>query len=193
MRGRGDGRDGVRSPGERARFAALYAEHFDVVHGYLCRRVGRGEGEELAAQTFALALRDIGDYDADRGSVRAWLFGIAANVLRGHRRREQRHLRALARTGLDPLLADDDPDARLDAGRTTRALAGALAALAPRDRDVLLLAAWAELTSEEIGVALGIPSGTVRSRLNRARRTLRGALRASDHAHVPTGREAFDG
>jgi RNA polymerase sigma-70 factor (ECF subfamily) len=55
-------------------------------------------------------------------------------------------------------------------------LARALLDLSPADRDVLLLFAWADLSYEDIGVALGLPVGTVRSRLNRARRTLRRRL-----------------
>src|SRR5690349_21243519 len=154
----------------REQFAGVYEEHFDAVFGYLCRRVGRAEGEDLAAQTFALALRDYDQYDTTRGSQRAWLYGIAANVLRGHRRGEERRLRMLASTGVDPLV--DEPDQveeRVDAQRATRTLAQVLAALAEGDREVLLLNAWAGLTSEEIGLALEIPAGTVRSRLNRSR------------------------
>jgi RNA polymerase sigma factor (sigma-70 family) len=161
-------------------FAALYEQHFDVVHGYLCRRVGRDHGEELAAQTFACALRDLSRFDAARGPVRAWLFGIASNVLRSGQRSEVRRLRAIARTGVDDLLFDtDEADERIDAKRVTRALAGVLAELSPGDREVLLLTAWAELSSEEIGSALGIPAGTVRSRLNRARSQVRRALDGS--------------
>jgi RNA polymerase sigma factor (sigma-70 family) len=122
------------------------------------------------------------------------LFGIAAHALRGHRRREERQLRALARSGTDPLLTEsDEVEDRLDAKRAARTLAGALAALSSGDRDVLLLAARAGLTSEEIGEALAIPAGTARSRLNRARRKLRTALHASGHAHSPTIQEALDG
>jgi RNA polymerase sigma-70 factor (ECF subfamily) len=62
----------------RDAFAAIYAEHFDDIYGYLCRRAGRSDGEELAAQTFALALRDLPGHDPARGSQRVWLFGIAA-------------------------------------------------------------------------------------------------------------------
>jgi RNA polymerase sigma factor (sigma-70 family) len=194
MTGRRSG--GAQAPAAAGRdaFAAVYAEHFDDIYGYLCRRAGRSEGEELAAQTFALALRDRGSYDAGRGSPRVWLFGIAANVLRGHRRSEERRLRALARSGVDPLL--DEADAlveRLDAQRATRALAGVLASLPAGDREVLLLAAWADLTSEEIGLALGIPPGTARSRLNRSRRQLRRALAHAGHGHSPAAQEALDG
>jgi RNA polymerase sigma factor (sigma-70 family) len=175
-------------------FAALYEEHFDDVFGYLCRRVGRDDGEDLAAQTFGLALRDLESYDAARGSMRAWVFGIAANVLRGHRRGEERRLRALARTGVDPLLSElDGLDERLDAERTMRALAGVLAALPAGDREVLLLFAWAGLTSDEIGFALSIPPGTARSRLNRTRRRLQSALAETEQPRSRTAQEALDG
>jgi RNA polymerase sigma factor (sigma-70 family) len=178
----------------REAFEELYEEHFDDVYGYLCRRAGRVDGEELAAQTFSLALRDLTSYDAGRGSPRVWLFGIAANVLRGHRRSEERRLRALARSGADPLLSETDALVdRLDAQRTTRALAGVLADLSSGDREVLLLAAWAGMSSEEIGAALGIPAGTARSRLNRSRRQLRRALAAAGYTRSPEALEALDG
>jgi RNA polymerase sigma factor (sigma-70 family) len=174
-------RSDAATPGAApADFAVLYEEHFDAIYGYLCRRVGRDHGEELAAQTFACALRDLHRFDAARGPVRAWLFGIASNVLRSGQRSEIRRLRAIARTGVDDLLFDtDEVDQRVDAKRFTRALAGVLAELSAADREVLLLTAWAELSSEEIGSALGIPAGTVRSRLNRARRQVRRALAGS--------------
>jgi RNA polymerase sigma factor (sigma-70 family) len=65
---------------------------------------------------------------------------------------------------------------RLTASGTHRALAGAIACISAQDRDVLLLVAWAELSYEEVGLALEIPIGTVRSRLNRARRQVRAEL-----------------
>jgi RNA polymerase sigma factor (sigma-70 family) len=175
-------------------FSVVYERLFDDIYAYLCRRVGRSEGEDLTAQTFALALRDAPHFDPERGTTRAWVFGIAANVLRGHRRSEVRRLRALARTGFDLALAEtDDAVERVDASRATRSLAGALAALSAGDREVLLLSAWADLTSEEIGQALGIPGGTARSRLNRSRRKLRAAFGTTDHLTSPTAQEALDG
>jgi RNA polymerase sigma-70 factor (ECF subfamily) len=180
---------------ERDAFARVYEEHFDAVYGYLCRRVGRVEGEDLTAQTFTLALRDHEQYDISRGTVRAWLFGIAANVLRGHQRSEERRLRMLARTGVDPLVDEEGQvEDRLDAQLATRALAEVLAGLSPGDREVLLLSAWAGLTSEEIGQALDIPAGTARSRLNRSRRKLQDALAGGDQTCLTVnGQEDVDG
>ena len=86
-------------------------------------------------------------------------------------------MRALARTGTEMLASSGErqPE-RLLTRAETRRLARALAGLRVRDRDVLLLAAWAELSSQEIAAALEIPAGTVRSRLSRARRQVLAAL-----------------
>ena len=160
-------------------FAAVFERHFDDVRRYLVRRVGPALGDELAADTFVRAYEGRRRFDPARGEQRAWLFGIAANLMRRHRREEERRLRAYARTGVDPVLdALEDVDARVDASRQGRALAGALAALPARERDPLLLLAWAELSYEEIGEALRLAPGTVRSRLSRGRARLRRELEA---------------
>jgi RNA polymerase sigma-70 factor (ECF subfamily) len=70
---------------------------------------------------------------------------------------------------------------RLDATARQSDLAAALSEIPDKDRDVLLLVAWAELTSEQAGQALGIPAGTARSRLHRARRRIRVALERTGH------------
>ena len=159
-------------------FEAVFARHFDAIHRYMARRVGADLADELAAEVFAVAFRKRGRYDASRADARPWLYGIGANLLSRHRRSEERRLRAYARTGHD-LAAPDDIQAlaaSLDARAAGPSLAAALAALGQPDREVLLLFAWAELGYLEIAQALGIPAGTVRSRLNRARRIVRAEL-----------------
>jgi RNA polymerase sigma-70 factor (ECF subfamily) len=151
-------------------FVEIFDRHFDAIYRYLTRRVGPDAGEELTAETFAQAFDSRDRYEPLRGDVRAWLFGIAVNLLRHHWRSETRQLRAYARSGVDPAIEQDgDADARLDAGAAGRRVAAALARLSPTDREVLLLYAWAELGYEEIATALGVPVGTIRSRLNRSR------------------------
>src|SRR6266540_2491139 len=111
--------------------------------------------------------------------VRPWLYGIAANLVRHHWRDERRMLRAYARTSSDPVLADDsDALDRVEARASRRELAAALAELRPRDREILLLHAWAELSDAEIAAALSLPIGTVKSRLHRTRERLRNRLGA---------------
>ncbi|HTE62147.1 MAG TPA: RNA polymerase sigma factor [Solirubrobacteraceae bacterium] len=161
-------------------FVALFERHFRELHRYLARRVGGELADDLAAEAFAEAFRVRGRYRPLTPDARPWLYGIAANLLFKHRRGEARRLRALARTRGE--LAHDDADGaleRVDAAALAPRVAAALRGLAPRDREVLLLFAWAELGYAEIAVALAIPVGTVRSRLSRARAQVRREL--GDH------------
>ena len=104
---------------------------------------------------------------------------IAANLLRRSRRKEERRLRALAKQPAEVSGAGDEGaagDARLDYEATRPVLARALRSLRADEREVLLLVAWADLSYEEVGRALAIPVGTVRSRLHRARGHMRTVL-----------------
>jgi len=152
-------------------FDEAFAEEFASLHRYLARRVGAAAADELAAETFAVAFRRWDRLDPER-PVRPWLYGIAANLMRHHWRKERRMLRAYARTGVDPVFAVDEP------AEDTRELAAALADLRQDEREILLLHAWAELTDTEIAAALDIPAGTVKSRLSRTREKLRNQLDA---------------
>jgi RNA polymerase sigma factor (sigma-70 family) len=171
----------VASRVEPLAFAAVFDRHYDAVHRYLARRVGSDLADDLAAETFTTAFDVRRRYDTAHPDARPWLFGIATNLLRHHRRGEARRLRAYARLDRP---ADTDGgfggvEARLDASRAGPAIADALTHLSAGDRDVLLLFAWADLRYEEIAVALRIPVGTVRSRLHRARRRVRELLAES--------------
>jgi len=168
----------ARSLDEPEAFATLFDRHASAVHRYLGRRVGE-LADDLMSETFLIAFRRRTAYRPERVEVRPWLIGIATNVVHGHVRTERRRYRALARAAARPEEHGTDPgDAadRLDAEALRGPLAGALAGLKAHDRDVLLLFAWGQLGYEEIAAVLGIPIGTVRSRLNRARRQTRAAL-----------------
>ena len=157
-------------------FEAVFEAEFASLHRYLARRLGSYAADELAAETFAVAFRNWDRLDPER-PVRPWLYGIAANLMRHHWRKERRMLRAYARTGVDPVFAEEDAAAeRADAEARHRELAAALAELRKDEREILLLRAWAELTDSEIADALGLPLGTVKSKLSRARDKLRNQL-----------------
>lgn len=151
-------------------FAVLFDRHFDAIHGYAQRRVGRDRAEEIAAETFTRAFERRARYDLRCDDARPWLLGIAANVLRHHWRSERRRLLAYGRAAAELRPADYPPVP------VATEIVAALDALPARDREALLLFAWADLTYEDIAVALGVPVGTVRSRLARARRRLRDGL-----------------
>lgn len=171
----------ARSIDDPRAFMPLVERHHRVLFGYLARRVGPDLAEDVTSETFARAFALRTRFDLSRSDARPWLFGIAANLLRSHARSELRQLRAYMRHGTSDTAQDDQAaiDARLDAAATTEQLAAALAQLSDIDRETLLLYAWNEMTYEDIAEALEIPVGTVRSRLNRARRILREHL---DHA-----------
>ena len=168
-------------------FAALYDRHAATIHRYVARRLGATAADDLVAETFLAAFRHRKRYDRARADALPWLYGIAANLIGKHRRAEVRLLRAFARTGHDPAVAGpaERVEDRVAAGALHRELAAALARLSSGDRDVLLLVAWADLTYEEVAAALRIPVGTVRSRLNRARRTTRAVLGPDPSLAVP--------
>ena len=160
-----------------ADFEDAFREHFAPVYRFIARRVGTGLAEDLAAEAFATAYRRRASCDPDRGSLRSWLSGIAANIVRGHWRDEQQLLELDARLGSGGTGSfDDDAGSRVVAAALAPRIAGALAALDREQRDVLLLHAWAGLSHEEISAALGIANGTARSRLSRARAALRARL-----------------
>jgi RNA polymerase sigma factor (sigma-70 family) len=173
-----------RSSGEPEQFALLFQRHAAPIAHYASRRLGPDLAQDIVADTFLTAFRQRGSYDLSRPDARPWLYGIAGNLIRRHHRDEVRMLRALARTGADPVAEPftDQLDARLSAGATSRAVAAAIASLDPGQRDVVLLITWAELTYDQAAEALGVAAGTVRSRMNRARTRLRAALSDVHHA-----------
>ncbi|MFD7873924.1 RNA polymerase sigma factor [Streptomyces sp. NPDC059766] len=174
-------------------FGELYHRHAALIHRYAARRLGEDAAEDITAETFLAAFRARGRYDVSRAGARPWLYGIAANLIGKQRRTEVRALRALARTGHDPVADSwtDRSDSRVTAEAAQARLAGALAGLSRGDRDVLLLIAWADLDYQEVAEALSIPVGTVRSRLNRARRKVRLALGGEDPTFVRDTQEVI--
>lgn len=164
-----------RSLEEPSRFAEIFDRHYESIWAYLVRRVGRTLADELAAETFTRAFAARSGYDRARGDARPWLYGIATNLLRKHARTEERRRRAYARAAEAELTGGelDGADARVDAAALGPAVAAALGRLDPRDRDAVLLLALTDLDYEGIAVAIGVPVGTVRSRLHRARRRIR--------------------
>ncbi|MGI5418281.1 RNA polymerase sigma factor [Actinomadura luteofluorescens] len=168
---------------EPERFAGLFHRHATEIMRYVTRRLGRDAAEDVVAETFLVAFDRRHRYDPARPDARPWLYGIATNLIRRHRRAEVRALRALARSGLDPVTEPftDAVENRVQAGARSRALAGAIAGLPAAQREVLLLVTWAGLTYDEVAEALAVPAGTVRSRMNRIRRKLREALAEENH------------
>jgi RNA polymerase sigma factor (sigma-70 family) len=164
------------------RFAELFDRHAGRIHRYVARRLGPDAAGDLVGETFLVAFAKRHRYDPAVADARPWLYGIATNLVGQHRRDEVRRYRL--QLALPPASTVDGPAdrvaAHVSAQAVRRPLAGAVAALTPGDRDVLLLIAWEQFSYDEVAAALGIPVGTVRSRLHRARRQVRAALGDAD-------------
>ncbi|MFF0866971.1 RNA polymerase sigma factor [Nonomuraea sp. NPDC003560] len=166
-----------RSLNEPEIFATLFDRHAPLLHRYVARRLGPSEAEDVVADTFLAAFQHRGGYDRNRADARPWLYGIASNLIGRRRRTEMSLYRAYVRSGVHPAeLSGSRVEDEVNTLAVNRPLALALMELAPADRDVLLLVAWAELSYQEVADALAIPPGTVASRLNRARLQIRQAL-----------------
>lgn len=171
-----------RASARRAAAALMYRSHVDAVWGYVARRLGTDLASDVVAETFRIAIEHLDQFDPERGSQRAWIYGIATNQLRRHWRTESRRLRATARHASGQVPAQDEAQHvadRLDAADETERLHAAVANLSPADRDLLVLIAWEGCPHHEVAAILGIPPGTVRSRLHRIRAELRADMRSS--------------
>lgn len=170
-----------RSLEQRAAFAELYDRHERVVYRYTARRIGASHADDITSETFLVAFSRREDFYGGR-DARPWLLGIATTLMQKHARQEARAWKGMLVADLARVEVDefDAADARIDAKDVIRRLGRALARLPAGDRDVLLLHAFANLDHEGIGLALSIPTGTVRSRLSRARRKLRLAIDPTD-------------
>ena len=159
-------------------FAVLFDRYYERIWRYACRRAGPAIADELASETFVRAFAARARYDRGWVDASAWLYGIVTNLLRGHRRAEARRMRAYARAAEPAETAGglDGVEQRVDAAARAADVASALASLKPADRDAVLLLALADLDYEAIAIATGVPVGTVRSRLSRARRQLQDKL-----------------
>ena len=167
----------ARAASEPDVFGVLFDRHFATIHRYLERRIGADGADELAGEVFRIAFEQRRRFRPLHESALPWLYGLATNLMLKRWRSERRHLRALARLDVEGgVAALEGTEERLDARSSRATLLDALASLPRRDRDVVVLIAWEELSYDEAAAALAIPVGTVRSRLNRARRTLRELL-----------------
>jgi RNA polymerase sigma-70 factor (ECF subfamily) len=161
--------------GDTAAFGQVFDEHAGQVHRHAVRATGSwATAEDVVSLTFFEAWRLRESVRPDGDSVLPWLLGIATNVLRNTRRAARRHGAALSRLRIEtvPDLADEVTDRMRDADRLTAAVA-ALKRLRPADREVFMLCVWSGLEYAQAAEALGVPIGTIRSRLSRARARLR--------------------
>ncbi len=170
-------------------FAAIFDRHADAILRYACARVGSQVAEDVTAETFLAAFGRRGHYDISRADARPWLYGIAVRQIGKHRRAEAMQHRLLAAVPADLFTADfgDRSAERMTAEHLRPRLVAVISGLPRRDRELLLLIAWAELSYAQAAEALGISVAAVRSRLNRIRVRVRKALGGTNPASADEG------
>jgi RNA polymerase sigma-70 factor (ECF subfamily) len=170
--------------GDKDAFGLLFEEHARAVYNHAFRLTGNwSTAEEVVSLTFLEAWRLRTTIRPEGGSLLPWLLVIALNVARNISRATRRQQAAMSR--LPP--RDDVPDFadeladRIDDATRLEAVRTALGRLRRGEQDVLALCVWSGLDYAETAEALGIPVGTVRSRLSRARRKLQALVAIEEH------------
>ena len=163
--------------GDGDAFGLLFERHAPRIYNYCFRRTGDwARAEDMTSATFLVAWKTCSRGALREESALPLLYGIATNVLRNQHRSLKRGREAFARLPLprleEPDFADDTTE-RLDDNHKMRALLAVFALLPRREQDVIALCDWSDLSYDDAAAALGIPIGTVRSRLARGRRRLR--------------------
>ncbi|MFJ7276741.1 RNA polymerase sigma factor [Kitasatospora sp. NPDC098663] len=183
--------------GDRDAFGRLFDTYARAVYNHVFRLTGDwSTAEDVMSLTFLEAWRRHDRVEAEGGSLRPWLLGIATKLVSNQRRAARRHWQVLAQL---PPAREDVPDfaqevaGRIDDAARIAALRQSLARLRRPDREVLALCVWAGLDYQEAAEALGVPVGTVRSRLSRARtrlhRLAETAQRRAQRKKVEPGRD----
>jgi RNA polymerase sigma-70 factor (ECF subfamily) len=158
-------------------FEQVYRGNVGVVMAYFARRCQEPQTvADLTSDTFVAAATTFASFDPDRGSPRAWLFGIAAHVHARHCQQAANGREAVARLAGHRDLADDEIDEladRIDAERAGRELMERSGQLSDLERAAVELVDLAGLTPKEAARALGVSRAVLRKRLSRARARLR--------------------
>lgn len=165
----------------------LYERHVDAVFRFAVRRCRNPEDvADLVSAVFLELFSAAAGYDRGKGGARAWLLGIAARCLADQRRGEYRRADLAARLGAEPEFSSEEHDrveAMIDAARLAPAAEQALAEqLTQAELAIFLLVAHDQLPVADAARSLGLGPVAGRMRLSRARRKLRAAIEAVDHA-----------
>ena len=164
-------------------YTEIYERHADAVYNYAFRRTGSwAKAEDVTSMVFLEGWRRRASTDLTHQSALPWLYGITNNVLRHQTRSHLRHQRMLSR--LPPPGVEPDPAAgvvgRLEDERQMALVLKAMEVLTDLESEVVALCVWAGLGYAEASLAMGVPVGTVESRLARARQRLRDATREGE-------------
>ena len=178
---RADDRDG-------AAFGVLFDRHSKAVYNHCFRRTGSWDAaQDLTSVVFMEAWRKRKDVRLHGDSILPWLLAVSNNVARNADRSIRRRQRLLAKLPPQPAtdIAEADVDQRVDDERAMASILAKLAVLRVEEREVIALCDWANLSYAEAATAIGIPIGTVRSRLSRAHARIRQLVEDEERTDPP--------
>ncbi len=162
--------------GDKRAGGQLFNRHFRAIHRFFASKIGPAYAEELSQQTFVAAVESKGRYSG-QASVRSWLFGIARNILRqwfekrGRARRREQDIGevSIIDLGMGPRTA-------VELRHEQQLLVTALQRLAMDSQILLELVYWEKLKGRELAAVFGVPEGTIRGRIRKAKAELRAIL-----------------
>ncbi len=176
------------SSGDEKAFVEFYRKHQGIVFRFALQMSGKTEiAEEVTQDVFMVVMKSAKRYDSERGSVPAFLYGIARNFVLRTLERERPYITVLddpAGDYADRAAVEQDLFGDLAQNERVETLRKAVLALPPAYREVLVLCDLHERDYAEAASALGCAIGTVRSRLHRARALLAEKMRAGERCPV---------
>jgi RNA polymerase sigma-70 factor (ECF subfamily) len=161
--------------GDVAALGSLYDEHHSAVYKFACRMLGEESAWDVVQETFLTLPKALRRWNG-QGALRTYIIGIAVNHARHRVRSASRRRRAMDQLSLEPEGASDSPERAAEQQRLSELLLRALDELSYEQRSVFVLCEVEDRSSREVAEILGVPEGTVRTRLFHARQKLRTAL-----------------
>ena len=159
-----------------AEFRRFFDDHYADVRSYCLRRLPAADAVEAVSETFVVVWRKRSSVPAD---VRPWLFAIARNVVRNHRRSRMRAERLAGKAGREPFYPTPGPEAVVIRNAEDQALVEAVRGLPEKYAEVVQLWAWEYLSARQVAAVVGCSVSAAEKRLTRGLRKLRTALEAT--------------
>lgn len=163
------------SPADDAKFRRIFDTHVPIVHRYCLRRLSVDDANDAVSEIFLVAWRRIEEIPGGEETL-PWLLGVARNVVRNVSRSVRRSERLTARAGDEPMTNDPGPEVQVVRSSEYAEVAAALGTLSPRDREVIRLRAWEELTAPQIAMVLGCSVAAAEKRIARSSARLTAAV-----------------
>ena len=171
-------------PTREDRLARLYDKHNRAVRAYCLRRLRDDDVSDAVADVFAVAWRRIDEVPSEEFAL-PWLYGVARRIVADHYRSHNRRVRLVVKLSGTRPPVPAQPELQVVQSAEYRQVHEALDALPEKDREILLLAAWEELSNGEIAAVVGCSTAAAAQRLHRAKRKLGRTYRAMSRSGSP--------